>query len=44
MQTEGSDACILPDGLHLTAQGNAVVADAVFGVVERMYQQQQATS
>jgi len=36
MQTEGSDACILPDGVHLTAQGNAVVADAVFGVVERM--------
>lgn len=37
MQTEGSDACILPDGIHLTAHGNAVVADEVLPVIERVF-------
>ena len=29
METEGAGSCILPDGVHLTARGNAVVTDEV---------------
>lgn len=36
MASEGDSACILPDGVHLTARGNAVVAGAVLGVLERV--------
>lgn len=33
-QTEGRGTCILRDGVHLTARGNAVVAEAVFAVLK----------
>ena len=36
MEAEGPGACILPDGVHLTARGNAVVADEVFRAIGRM--------
>ena len=33
MAVTGTESCILPDGVHLTARGNRVVAETVFGVL-----------
>ena len=33
--TRGPEPFILPDGVHLTAQGNEVAADAVLGCLSR---------
>ena len=30
------EACIMPDGVHLTAEGNRIVAETVFDAVEEV--------